>query len=206
MTSSQETNEFFSWLQTLEKDQDRNGELWVERIYVEEDCDGAEPPICRMADFVDHAPIEQAQVIMTKLGQTMTSEIRKTVDFVVRAYNIGGDAARLMQAQLQEVTSLSEHKISVICSYFLIPILESAKWAESMDLALQKCYDVLAFIQGVYDASCQHSKTDVAQTLIHFQAKEYLGRVCCNLWSLFAEKCISGVDHDVFIPSLRRLL
>ena len=96
------------------------------------ECNGSEPPLRRIQTFLNTVTMDQAERTAEILSNVMVDEIRSKVEFVIQAFAIGGERARLMQIQQDSAArkaSLSDDKLSTIFYHVLAPMLEMNTWS-----------------------------------------------------------------------------
>lgn len=189
------------WLAECEIRRDRNGEPLLQLEYQPED-----ELVLTLHDFLkessaaskvidDVHQIWQQTVVSTLLE---SSALWKREDSPITAAD---------QRHWKDHLKLARYKINFIMHHVVASMLTSDddKWLARRDDLLKLCLQTLELLPRLAE-SCPHHRTDIRQTIIHFEAKEFLAAVACETWDTLYDYSIELNEHyaSLLIPILRR--
>ena len=184
------------WLRECELRRDANGEPYLQLEYQPDD-----ELIRLLQQFLAEsaATKEIVQDIYQIWQQTVLSTLLASSALWKKEHVTPAD-----QRQMKDHLKLSRYKINFIMHHAVGSMLtsEQPKWLSRKEDLLSLCHSTLLLLPRLAE-SCPHHKTDIRQTIIHFEGKEFLSAAACETWDTLYDYAIP-IDPLRFIPVLRR--
>ena len=184
------------WLRECEIRRDASGEPYLQLEYQEDD-----PLIQTLQDFLaDSAATQEiVQDVYQIWQQTVLSTLLASSSLWKKENVTAAD-----QRQMKDHLKLSRYKINFLMHHVVGSMLTSqdTKWVARKNDLLRLCQNTLELLPRLAD-SCPHHATDIRQTIIHFEGKEFLAATACETWDTLYDYSII-IDPLKFIPTLRR--
>ena len=185
-----------NWLRECEIRRDHNGEPYLQLEYQEDD-----EMILLLQDFLAQsaATKEIVQDIYQIWQQTVLSTLLASTALWKKDKVTAAD-----QRQMKDSMKQSRYKVNFLMHHAVGSMLTSTnpKWVSLKSELILLCRNTLELLPRLAE-SCPHHKTDIRQTIIHFEGKEFLAAVACETWDTIFDFSIAFEPND-FIPTLRR--
>jgi hypothetical protein len=184
------------WLRECELRRDSNGEPYLQLEYQPDD-----ELVRLLQEFLaESAATKQIVLDIYQIWQqTVLSTLLQCSGLWKRQTVTAVD-----QRQMKDHLKLSRYKINFIMHHAVGSMLCSvdAKWMARKDDLVELCHNTLTLLPRLAE-SCPHHKTDIRQTIIHFEGKEFLSATACETWDTLYDFSIP-FNPTLFIPVLRR--
>ncbi|GKY98324.1 hypothetical protein MPSEU_000790000 [Mayamaea pseudoterrestris] len=185
-----------NWLRDCDLRRDMDGEAYLQLEYQEDD-----ELMVLLQHFLEESRAQKQLVkdLYQIWQQTVLSTLLAS-SALWKKESVQSSDQRFMKDQLK----LARYKINFIMHHTIGSMLSSsdAKWKQHVPDLLQLVYQTLQLLPRLAE-SCPHHKTDMRQTIIHFEGKEFLAAVACESWDTLYDFSIP-IDPEKFIPILRR--
>jgi hypothetical protein len=195
-TAARENLDELLWLRECELRRDGTGEPYLQLEYQEDD-----QLMKTLQEFLadSAATKEIVHDIYQIWQQTVLSTLLASSALWKKENVTAAD-----QRQMKDHLKLSRYKINFIMHHTVGSMLTSTdpKWLSRKDDLLMLCQNTLHLLPRLAE-SCPHHKTDIRQTIIHFEGKEFLAATACETWDTLYDYSIP-IDPNRFIPVLRR--